>query len=204
MRIGASLAATGTTTRSQVTDVKNRLFTLKGYTEAERHTNDIWLEKGGNRMAEYDVEKNEDTRSEAQKIYEAVQKGENPLENLRQPTKVPYGHLAKDGIIDYNGVIFVCDEDTNSICLGDMTNKKNVLSITLSGGGHLLVNRDSIGQLAKAIGMFSPEDVNLILRAIALDTKLQSIQQELEDMENSVGDSLEQAQEAEAAGLEDY
>ncbi len=26
-----------------------------------------------------------------------------------QDKKAPYSHLAKDGIIDYNGVIFVCD-----------------------------------------------------------------------------------------------
>ena len=35
--------------------------------------------------------------------------------------KCPYGYLAKDGIIQYNGVTFRCDPDTNSICLGDMS-----------------------------------------------------------------------------------
>ena len=94
-------------------------------------------------------------------------------------------------MITYNGVTFVCDEKTNSICLGDMTDKKNVLNIPLSGGGHLKVNRDNLGDLSKAIGMFSPEDVNRILRAIALDTKLQSMQQELDEMENSIGEAEE-------------
>lgn len=129
-----------------------------------------------------------DDRGEAAKIYEAVRKGEeNPIKNLRSVSKVPYGHLAKDGVIDYKGVVFVCDERTNSICLGDMTDEKNVLNITLSGGGHLKVNRNSLGQLSKAIGMFSPEDVNLIMRAIHQDTKIQSMQKEIEDLEDSVG-----------------
>lgn len=104
--------------------------------------------------------------------------------------KVPYGYLAKDGVITYNGVQFSCDEKTNSICLGDMTDPKKVINIPLSGGGHLKVNRDNLGQLSKAIGMFSPEDVNLILRAIHLDTKLQSVQKEVEDLEAGVGEQI--------------
>lgn len=127
-------------------------------------------------------------RSEAEKIYEAATSGrENPYGNIRQVSKVPYGHLAKDGVIEYNGVIFVCDEETNSICLGDMTDKKNVLNITLSGGGHLKVNRSSIGLLSKAAGMFTPEDLNIIMRAIAQDSKLQSVQEEIEDTKNGAG-----------------
>lgn len=127
-------------------------------------------------------------RSEAEKIYEAAAFGrENPYGNIRQVSKVPYGHLAKDGVIEYNGVIFVCDEETNSICLGDMTDKKNVLNITLSGGGHLKVNRSSIGLLSKAAGMFTPEDLNIIMRAIAQDSKLQSVQEEIEDTKNGAG-----------------
>ncbi len=130
-------------------------------------------------------------RGEAVKIYEAAMAGkENPLKNLRQAPKVPYGHLAKDGVIDYNGVIFVCDEKTNSICLGDMSDPKEVITVTLSGGGHLKVNRDSIGLLSKAAGMFSPKDLNLIMRAIAKDTKIQSVKQEIEDEEGRLGKEL--------------
>ncbi len=103
---------------------------------------------------------------------------------------MPYGRLAKDGVIEYNGVVFVCDERTNSICLGDMTDEKNVLNIPLSGGGHLKVNRNSIGLLSKAAGMFSPEDLNLIMRAITEDAKIQSVQKEIEDEEASVGSQL--------------
>ncbi|MCM1253704.1 MAG: hypothetical protein NC321_12860 [Clostridium sp.] len=94
---------------------------------------------------------------------------------------VPYSYLAKDGIIDYNGVIFVCDTKNKSLCLGDTSNPKNCITIGLSGGGSLVVNRDNLGDLAKAIGMFSPEDVNLILRAIAEDAKIQQMKQQIDD-----------------------
>lgn len=130
-------------------------------------------------------------RSEAARIYEAAVSGKrNPIEDMRQAPKVPYGHLAKDGVIVYNGVTFVCDEKTNSICLGDMTDKENVLTIALSGGGHLKVNRNSIGLLSRAAGMFTPQDLNLIMRAIAQDSKIQSVQEEIEDEEASVGNRL--------------
>lgn len=127
-------------------------------------------------------------RSEAAKIYEAVKAGkENPISSMRVAPKVPYGHLAKDGVITYNGVTFVCDERTNSICLGNVDDKSQVITVTLSGGGHLKVNRNNIGDLSKAVGMFSPEDLNLIMRAIAQDTKIQSVKKEINDMENSIG-----------------
>ena len=136
-------------------------------------------------------------RPAAAAIYEAAVAGrENPIENMRTPAKVPYGHMAKDGVIEYNGVCFVCDEKTNSICLGDVSDPKKTLNIPLAAGGHLKVNRDSLGLLSKAIGMFSPEDVNRILRAIAQDTKIQSMKNEIEDMENSVGENLQAEEDA--------
>ena len=51
------------------------------------------------------------------------------------------------------------------------------------------MNRNNIDALSKAIGMFSPEDVNLILRALARDKKIREMEKELDDMEN--GDSVE-------------
>lgn len=144
-----------------------------------------------------------EVRSEAEKIYQAAVAGqENPLKQLRQKPKVPYEHLAVDGVITYNGVSFICDERSNSICLGDMTDRKNVLTITLSGGGHLKVNRHNLGDLSRAVGMFSPEDLNLIMRAIAQDTKIQSMKKEIEDAEASVGNQISgnlNAEEAERA-----
>ena len=99
---------------------------------------------------------------------------------------VPYGYLAKDGIINYEGVIFVCDEEHNAICLGDMSNPEDVLSIPLEEGGCLKVNRDNIGELAKAISMFSPEDIRRIMQAIATDAKCEQMQQELEETVSSI------------------
>ena len=123
-------------------------------------------------------------KAEAQKIFEAATAGTgNPVDQIRSCAKVPYGYLAKDGLIEYNGVIFVCDEKTNSICLGDVSDTKNTLVIPLEEGGCLKVNRDNLGDLQCAIGMFSPEDVNRILRAIAQDSKAREMQQELEDEE---------------------
>lgn len=103
--------------------------------------------------------------------------------------KAPYSYLAKDGIIDYNGVIFVCDYKNNALCLGDVSNPKNVLYVALEGGGTLQVNRDNIGDLSKAIGMFSPEDVNRILRAISKDAKCQGKLAEIDEMKNSIGET---------------
>lgn len=125
-------------------------------------------------------------KAEAKRIYEAVSVGKKPtLEISHKNSNVPYGELAQNGVITYNGVTFVCDERTNSICLGDMSDKSKVLNIALSGGGCLKVNRDNIGDLSACVGMFSPEDLNLIMRAIAQDTKAQEMQLEKEDMEGN-------------------
>lgn len=112
--------------------------------------------------------------------------------NESTKSKVPYSHLAKDGVIEYNGVVFMCDEETSSICLGNMRDEKNVITIALSKGGNLKVHRDNLGDLSKAIGMFSPEDVNRILRAIAQDNKAREAQNEIEEDLNSLGDSADQ------------
>lgn len=102
---------------------------------------------------------------------------------------VPYGYLAKNGVIEYNGVIFVCDEVHNAICLGDMSDESEVLSIPLTEGGCLKVNRDNISDLAKAISMFSPEDIRRIMEAIATDAKCQQMQQEMDETLNSISGS---------------
>lgn len=105
---------------------------------------------------------------------------------------VPYEYLAHDGVINYKGVIFTCNSDWNAICLGDMSNRKNVLIIPLSEGGSLMVNRDNLGDLSQAIGMFSPEDQNRIMRAIADDKKAQSTLEEIEEEKSSIGDDAEE------------
>lgn len=97
----------------------------------------------------------------------------------------PYSYLADEsGIIEYKGVVFVCDNEKKQLCLGDMSNPDDVLNIPLSKGGCLRVNRDNIGDLSKAISMFSPEDINLIMRAIAQDAKVQQMKNEIDDMKS--------------------
>lgn len=96
--------------------------------------------------------------------------------------KIPYSILAdENGMIEYHGTVFVGDADTNSLCLGDMSNPDNVLTIELSDGGHLKVNVDSFEDLEKAIGMFSPKDRTRIMRAIAQYNRIKQIQQQIED-----------------------
>ena len=135
--------------------------------------------------------KKEAHQAEANAAYEAAVGGRiNPVEQLRTKAKAPYDYLAKDGIIEYKGAVFVCDEKNNCLCLGDVSDKENVLTIPLSGGGCLKVNRDNLGELANAIDMFSPEDINLIMRAIAQDNKARSMQKEMEDTVSEAGEEL--------------
>lgn len=113
-----------------------------------------------------------------------VTRGVHLARRIEGRDRVPYGEMAEDGVIAYNGIVFVCNYEYNCITLGDTSDEKDCINIPLSGGGSLLVNRDNIGVLSKAIGMFSPEDTNRILRALAQDKKIQEMKKELDDMEN--------------------
>lgn len=132
--------------------------------------------------------------------------GENSLLETRKAAKngVPYYYLAKDDKIEYNGVTFICDTKRKAICLGDVSDMSKCLKIGLSGGGFLIVNRDNLGDLAKAIGMFSPEDVNIILRAIAQDAKIRQVQQQID--ETASGETLvkEIEDDEEQDGVEEF
>lgn len=120
-------------------------------------------------------------------------------------TGAPYSYLANEnGVIEYNGVTFVCNNEKRWLCLGDMSNMDDVIRIPMSEGGCLMVNRDNIGDLGRAISMFSPEDINRILRALKLDAKIQQMKNEIEEMEDGIGkssaeehaDSTEEAEKA--------
>jgi len=115
-------------------------------------------------------------------------RGQSLTDHVNGKSKVPYSYLAQNGIVEYNGVTFVCDEEHSALCLGDMSNDKDVLTIPMSNGGVLKVNRDNLGDLGQAIGMFSPEDVRRILEAIAQDNKSQQTLQEIEEDKNKIGD----------------
>ncbi|MEY8390381.1 hypothetical protein AALA98_03265 [Lachnospiraceae bacterium 45-W7] len=113
--------------------------------------------------------------------------------------QAPYSVMADEtGAVTYHGVTFQCDYENNRICLGDVSNLNNCISVSLEKGGCLVFNRDNIGDLAKAIGMFSPEDVNRIMRAIAQDAKLKQTQMQIED-ETSGVEVLDRPQEASGA-----
>jgi hypothetical protein len=205
VRIGTDMAAVRTAGGRATAAAVGRRFEETASSENITFGSSLLAMGDGRPEEERDSESGEESAAvdttDAQKIYQAVAAGKpNPFGVAREGAKVPYGHLAKDGVIIYKGVCFVCDEETNSICLGDMTDKKKVLNIPLSGGGHLKVNRDSIGLLSKAVGMFSPEDLNLIMRAIAEDTKIQSVQKEIEDEEASIGNHLGNDAQAEDSG----
>ena len=101
--------------------------------------------------------------------------------------KAPYHYLADEsGTITYKGVAFICDDQNQALCLGDMSDKKNVLKIPLSEGGCLMVNRNQLGELSRAISMFSAEDVGIIMRAIWQDTHCARKQSEIEEMEMEI------------------
>lgn len=105
--------------------------------------------------------------------------------------KCPYGHLAKDGMIQYNGVTFMCDPGTNSICLGDMSDPKKVLNVNLPSGGCLKININNFGDISRAVGMFSPEDLNAIMRAISQYNHCTRKLEEIEQEESKVMDAAD-------------
>ena len=142
-----------------------------------------------NRFAE-----NLEAAEENDKALAPVTRGVRLNHRIEGKDKVPYGEMAENGVIEYEGVVFVCDYDHNRLTLGDTSNEKNCINIPLSGGGSLLVNRDNIDDLSRAIGMFSPEDVKRILEALAKDNKIQQMKKELDDMEN--GDDVDNSEEA--------
>ena len=143
----------------------------------------------------------EESAEENDKVLAPVTRGVRLNRRIEGKDKVPYGEMAEDGVIEYNGVVFVCDYDHNRLTLGDTSNEKDCINIPLSGGGSLLVNRNNIDALSKAIGMFSPEDVNRILRALAQDKKIREMKKELDDMEN--GDDVDSNEETSETTDED-
>lgn len=101
---------------------------------------------------------------------------------LDKGNRAPYSLMAdENGMVKYKGVEFRCDYENNRLCLGDVSNPKNCITVGLEKGGCLVFNRDNIDDLVKAIDMFSPEDINRIMRAIAQDAKLRQMQVQIED-----------------------
>lgn len=113
---------------------------------------------------------------------------------------VPYSQYMRGNTIVYNGVTFLCDSKRHTISLGDVSNPKNVINIPLADGGTLLVNRNEVGSLAKAIGMFSAEDVGRILRALEEDKQIQKNQLTIEEEENQTMERMVSGQRKDGIG----
>ena len=106
----------------------------------------------------------------------------------REAKVCPYSSLAKDGIIENNGNIFICDYENNRITLGDMTNKKDCIFIDLPSGGVLGVNKNAMSSLADSMEMFSPEDQQAIMNAMMIYNMVEDKKKELEEDETDVGE----------------
>lgn len=112
--------------------------------------------------------------------------------------KAPYSAIADaNGYIQYKGVIFYCDDENQQICLEDVSDPKKVIRVPLEKGGCLVVNRENIGDLSRAITMFSGADVKRILTAIEQDAQCARKMNEIEVMENETLDATAAGAEAE-------
>ncbi len=111
---------------------------------------------------------------------------EDPFGLVRKEMSAPYASYAdKNGVINYNGVKFTMSGSW--LCLGDTSDMKNVIRIPFGKGRGLMVNRNNITELGRAISMFSPEEQGMILRALQLDSKIREVQEEIEEMGDDVG-----------------
>ncbi len=102
--------------------------------------------------------------------------------------EAPYGFLTgngKEGEIMYNGVLFRTSASEQTITLVS-SSQEEPMCIYLPSGGVLKVCRDDIGSLARAMGMFSPEDQGAIMRAIATDGKMKKDEMELEEEQSGI------------------
>lgn len=131
-------------------------------------------------------------KSNMKKVLESDMSDHECLVQEAEPADhwVPYNQYMQGNKIVYNGVVFECDPEHHAISLGDVSDSRNVINIPLADGGVLLVNRNSIGSLGRAISMFSAKDVGRILRAIEEDKQIQKNQYTIEEEENRTMEQL--------------
>lgn len=134
-----------------------------------------------------ELKKEESFKVEINKTEKAGRNSITPVDKLKGVKGTPYSYLAdENGIIEYNGIIFTTDYEKNAICLGDMGNEDDIITVCLSNGGSLRVNRSNTGDLGKAISMFTPEDINRIMSALAEDTHCRRKLNEIEEEKSKI------------------
>ncbi|MDE6743154.1 MAG: hypothetical protein K2J95_04635 [Lachnospiraceae bacterium] len=127
---------------------------------------------------------------------------EKLLKQIKGEKHAPYDYLATDGCINYNGVTFFCDMEKNQLCLGIVSDPHKCLMVSLENGGTLMVNQDCIGDLGRAITMFTPEDQKRIMYAVSMYKKAKELEQEIEDDTASIGDSAEATMDEKSGDIE--
>lgn len=95
--------------------------------------------------------------------------------------KNEYFAMAKDNMITYQGIVFMCDRLTDTLTLGDVSDPDRCIRVGLTKGGSLLFNRDDAGSLMNSLTMFSPDDQERIVKAIQIDNMAQKARKEVED-----------------------
>ncbi len=85
------------------------------------------------------------------------------------------------GTVTYNGVTLNFDQEKMQMCLGNMNSGDVINAGVLSNGYCFYFNRENIGDLAKILDLFSPEDVNKIMTAIQTDNMADQTKNEVED-----------------------
>lgn len=161
----------------------------------------------GSRYADYTKSRFPDEKSTLQQLSDLASEGIDSEESGdKLKPRAPYAYLRSSTVhfrtqekthmnvyfkransrneIEYKGVTFACDRDTNELKLGNCSNPDKCIRVPLAGGGTLVVNRNNIDDLARAIGMFSPEDQANIMRAIQNDRIAQKALSEIEKTED--------------------
>lgn len=65
-----------------------------------------------------------------------------------------------------------------------------------------MVNQDCIGDLGRAITMFTPEDQKRIMYAVSMYKKAKELEQEIEDDKAGIGDSAEASMDEKSGDVE--
>lgn len=115
----------------------------------------------------------------------------------RHQYKNEYFNRAVDGCIVQNGVLFTCDYKTDTLCLGDCSDKRSCIQVELENGGSLMVNRDNLEDLTRAISLFSPEDQSRIMAAIQRD---KMAKHNLDKIEEEISEGIAHENEREDDG----